>query len=88
MICKTINTANHGLKSQIFITAGQRPADKPVDKDLCLKGRTKQQKIVLPFRQRLVSLNNHRSLTCGYENQAFQAKNQKLTTIELTIKRE
>jgi len=28
MIRKTINNAKHGLKSRIFITAGQRPVDK------------------------------------------------------------
>ena len=27
MISNTINNRNHGLKSQIFITTGQRPAD-------------------------------------------------------------
>ena len=28
MVCKPINNAKPGLKSQIFITAGQRPADE------------------------------------------------------------
>ncbi|MDR3309534.1 MAG: hypothetical protein LBS80_06245 [Tannerella sp.] len=36
------------LKGYIFITAGQRPAEKP-NNNSCLKGRTPSQ--VLPFRQ-------------------------------------
>ena len=31
MISKTKNNANPGLKSHIFITAGQRPAEKIIE---------------------------------------------------------
>jgi hypothetical protein len=37
---KALHKAMQDLKSPIFITAGQRPADKGNTNKLCLKGRT------------------------------------------------
>ena len=49
MICKTINNARDGLKSQIFITAGKRSAacGEKTSTTRCLKGRTKKQKLTM-----------------------------------------
>ena len=54
--------------------------------ELCLKGKTAgtngivetQLYAVLPFRQFGVGVASRRSMTCGYENIAFQATNDAL----------
>ncbi|MDR1877783.1 MAG: hypothetical protein LBQ84_09190, partial [Flavobacteriaceae bacterium] len=51
----------------IFITAGQRPAES-THPTLCLKGKTSPA-----FQAVSLVVVARRSLTCGYENQAFQA---------------
>jgi hypothetical protein len=65
------------LKGNIFITAGQRPADRERTANRCLQGRTCAEE-VLPCRQKeyvvVFPAGCSLRLTCGYENIAFQSK--------------
>ena len=73
------------LHNRRSLTCGKHPSAR-----LCLKGRTdvadgrlttnsRLLYAVLPFRQFYVCVERRRSMTCGYENPAFQAANDAQT---------
>ncbi|MDR0791946.1 MAG: hypothetical protein LBE82_01460 [Chitinophagaceae bacterium] len=68
------------MKSRIFITAGQRPAEKQTLQIRLKDGTYRYAQIQQSpaFQAVLSVLARRRSLTCGYENHALRAKTQKL----------